>query len=57
MAPDRILLFVHGATHLAESAFDLKLERPVLMDYIAERGYMTYLVTCAAMAGPLRPGR
>jgi pimeloyl-ACP methyl ester carboxylesterase len=43
-APEKILLFVHGATYPAESAFDLKLNGLSWMDYIAQRGYDVYLV-------------
>jgi pimeloyl-ACP methyl ester carboxylesterase len=42
--PDKILLFVHGATYPAESAFDLALDGMSWMDYIARRGYDVYLV-------------
>src|SRR5258706_6858805 len=41
---DRILLFVHGATYPAETAFDLPLDGVSWMDYIARRGYDVYLV-------------
>jgi pimeloyl-ACP methyl ester carboxylesterase len=43
-APEKILLFVHGATYPAETAFDLKLNGLSWMDYIAQRGYDVYLV-------------
>jgi pimeloyl-ACP methyl ester carboxylesterase len=42
--PDRILLFVHGATYPAETAFDLQLDGLSWMDYIAQRGYDVYLM-------------
>jgi hypothetical protein len=35
---DRILLFVHGATYPAETAFDLPLGGVSLMEWIAQRG-------------------
>src|SRR5215472_3676210 len=43
-APDKILLFVHGATYPAETAFDLPIEGVSMMDLIASRGYDVYLV-------------
>ena len=53
--PDRILLFVHGATYPAETAFDLPIEGVSMMDLFAQQGYDVYLSTCAAMAA--RRGR
>ena len=41
---DKIVLFVHGATYPAETAFDLKLNGMSWMDYIARHGYDVYLV-------------
>src|SRR6202521_6450142 len=41
---DKILLFVHGATYPAETAFDLPIEGVSMMDLIARRGYDVYLV-------------
>src|ERR1700723_827497 len=34
-SPDKILLFVHGATYPAETAFDLPIEGVSMMDLIA----------------------
>ena len=42
--PDRILLFVHGATYPAETAFDLPIEGVSMMDLFAQQGYDVYLV-------------
>src|SRR5256714_6578319 len=36
--PERTLLYVHGATYPASTAFDLKLDGLSWMDYIAARG-------------------
>src|SRR3954462_2169167 len=47
---DRIVLYVHGATYPAETAFDLQLGGFSWMDYIAMRGYDVYLSTSVAMA-------
>src|SRR5271157_2838312 len=43
-APERTLLFVHGATYPAETAFDLELGGMSWMDYIARRGFDVYLM-------------
>jgi pimeloyl-ACP methyl ester carboxylesterase len=42
--PERIVLFVHGATYPAETSFDLQLDGLSWMDYIAQRGYDVYLM-------------
>jgi alpha-beta hydrolase superfamily lysophospholipase len=42
--PERTVLFVHGATYPAHTAFDLKLDGLSWMDYIAARGYDVYLL-------------
>ena len=42
--PERTLLYVHGATYPASTAFDLKLDGQSWMDYIASRGYDVYLL-------------
>src|ERR1700749_1696965 len=41
---DRVLLFVHGATYPAETAFDLPIEGVSMMDMIAARGFDVWLV-------------
>ena len=41
---DRTLLFIHGATYPAETAFDLPIEGVSMMDLFAENGYDVYLV-------------
>ncbi|KTS30740.1 alpha/beta hydrolase [Methylobacterium indicum] len=43
-APDRILLYVHGATYPASTAFDLPLGGLSMMDYLAGLGFDVYLV-------------
>ncbi|TNC12395.1 alpha/beta hydrolase [Methylobacterium terricola] len=43
-AADRILLYVHGATYPASTAFDLPLAGLSMMDYLAGLGFDTYLV-------------
>ena len=53
--PDRILLFVHGATYPAEAAFDLQLDGLSWMDYIAQRGYDVYLMDVRGYGRSTRP--
>lgn len=52
---DRILLFVHGATYPAETAFDLQLNGMSWMDYIARHGYDVYLVDVRGYGKSTRP--
>lgn len=54
-ASDRILLFVHGATYPAETAFDLRLNGLSMMDYIAAQGWDVYLVDVRGYGGSTRP--
>jgi pimeloyl-ACP methyl ester carboxylesterase len=53
--PDRILLFVHGATYPAETAFDLQLDGQSWMDYIAQCGYDVYLMDVRGYGRSTRP--
>src|ERR1700693_4526395 len=43
-APEKTVLFVHGATYPSETSFDLPLDGLSWMDYIASRGYDAYLM-------------
>jgi pimeloyl-ACP methyl ester carboxylesterase len=54
-ASDRILLFVHGATYPAETAFDLRLDGLSMMDYIARQGWDVYLVDVRGYGRSTRP--
>src|SRR6201994_670842 len=54
-APDKILIFVHGATYPAETAFDLPIEGVSMMDLIASRGYDVYLVDVRGYGRSTRP--
>jgi pimeloyl-ACP methyl ester carboxylesterase len=54
-APDRILLFVHGATYPSETAFDLRLGGTSWMEYIAVRGYDVYCVDLRGYGKSTRP--
>ncbi|MBV8850191.1 MAG: alpha/beta fold hydrolase [Methylobacteriaceae bacterium] len=53
--PDRILLFVHGATYPAETAFDLPIEGVSMMELFAQQGYDVYLVDVRGYGGSTRP--
>src|ERR1700678_260966 len=48
---DRTLLFIHGATYPAETAFDLPIEGVSMMDLIAQEGYNVYLVDVRGYGG------
>jgi pimeloyl-ACP methyl ester carboxylesterase len=54
-APERTLLFVHGATYPAETAFDLALDGVSWMEYIAHRGYDVYLMDVRGYGRSTRP--
>lgn len=53
--PERTLLFVHGATYPAHTAFDLPLDNQSWMDYIAARGYDVYLLDLRGYGKSTRP--
>lgn len=64
--PERTVVFVHGATYPASTAFDLELGGLSWMDYIAQRGFDVYLLDLpgygrstrpAAMDGPADAGQ
>ena len=52
---DKIVLYVHGATYPAETAFDLQLNGLSWMDYMAQRGYDVYLVDVRGYGRSTRP--
>ncbi len=52
---ERILLFVHGATYPAETAFDLPLAGLSMMDYIAQHGWDVWLVDVRGYGRSTRP--
>jgi len=54
-APERIVLFVHGATYPSETTFDMPLGGLSWMDYIAQRGYDVYLVDIRGYGRSTRP--
>lgn len=51
----KVLLYVHGATYPAETAFDLQLNGLSWMDYMAQRGYDVYLVDLRGYGLSTRP--
>jgi pimeloyl-ACP methyl ester carboxylesterase len=53
--PERTVVYVHGATYPASTAFDLKLDGLSWMDYIAARGYDVYLLDLRGYGKPTRP--
>lgn len=52
---DTTVVFVHGATYPAETAFDLQLGGKSWMDYIAERGFDVYLLDLRGYGKSTRP--
>ena len=52
---DKILLYVHGATYPASTAFDLKLGGLSWMDYVAQHGYDVYLIDLRGYGKSTRP--
>ena len=53
--PEKIVLFVHGATYNSESGFDLPLNNLSWMDYIAQRGWDVYLMDLRGYGRSTRP--
>ena len=53
--PERTVLFVHGATYPAETAFDLALGGFSWMDFIARRGFDVFLVDVRGYGRSSRP--
>ena len=53
--PERTVLFVHGATYPAETAFDLRLDGFSWMEYIARRGFDVYLLDVRGYGRSTRP--
>jgi pimeloyl-ACP methyl ester carboxylesterase len=51
----RTLLFVHGATYPAHTAFDLPLDGLSWMDFIAQRGFDVYLLDLRGYGKSTRP--
>ena len=53
--PERTVLFVHGSTYPAHTAFDLPLGGLSWMEYIAARGYDVYLLDLRGYGKSTRP--
>lgn len=53
--PEKIVLFVHGATYPSESTFDIDLPGGSWMEYAARRGYDTYFVDIRGYGRSTRP--
>jgi pimeloyl-ACP methyl ester carboxylesterase len=53
--PEQTLLYVHGATYPAETAFDLKLDGLSWMEYLASRGYDVWLLDLRGYGKSTRP--
>lgn len=54
-APNRVVLFVHGATYPAETGFDLPLPGGSWLEYMASRGFDAYLVDVRGYGRSTRP--
>lgn len=54
-SPSRTVLFVHGATYPAETAFDLPLDGFSWMDFIARRGFDVHLLDVRGYGRSTRP--
>jgi pimeloyl-ACP methyl ester carboxylesterase len=52
---EKTIVFVHGATYPAETAFDLPLDGVSWMDYIARRGYDVWLLDLRGYGRSTRP--
>jgi pimeloyl-ACP methyl ester carboxylesterase len=53
--PERTVLFVHGSSYPAETAFDLELDGLSWMDFMAARGFDVYLVDVRGYGRSTRP--
>ena len=53
--PEKIILFVHGATYNSESGFDLPLNNLSWMDYVAQRGWDVYIMDLRGYGRSTRP--
>lgn len=54
-SPERTVVFVHGATYPAETAFDLRLDGLSWMEFIARRGFDVYLLDVRGYGRSTRP--
>jgi pimeloyl-ACP methyl ester carboxylesterase len=54
-SPDRIVLFVHGATFASEPGFDVNLPGGTWLDFVAGRGFDAYFVDVRGYGRSTRP--
>jgi len=54
-SPERTLLYVHGSTYPASTAFDLKIDGCSWMDFIAARGFDVWLLDLRGYGRSTRP--
>ena len=54
-SPQRTLLYVHGSTYPASTAFDLKIDGCSWMDFIAARGFDVWLLDLRGYGRSTRP--
>jgi pimeloyl-ACP methyl ester carboxylesterase len=54
---EKTVVYIHGATYPAETAFDLQLGGFSWMDYIAQRGYDVYLLDVRGYGQSTRPAQ
>jgi len=54
-SPQRTLLYVHGSTYPASTAFDLRLDGWSWMDFIASRGFDVWLLDLRGYGHSTRP--
>jgi pimeloyl-ACP methyl ester carboxylesterase len=52
---DKVVLFVHGATYPAETGFDINLPGGSWLDFVAKRGFDTYMVDVRGYGRSDRP--
>jgi len=55
VSPDRVLVYVHGATYPAETAFDLPVAGASMMDMLAARGWDVWLLDVRGYSRSTRP--
>lgn len=54
-SPERVVLFVHGATYPSETSFDLQVGGFSWMDFIAKHGYDVYMMDVRGYGRSTRP--